>query len=149
MTRSGSSEREGRHRPTGGVSRPEVFPARSGNHTERISTMVPEAESRRLAHRRQDNDEKREQSGRTGSGSSETDIVKNGVWLRGSITARMGFIPPELLGWHWAVGRKTGELPDHEWARADLLRPNDLHGPGCVTELPIGAWRHHFVWVIV
>ena len=111
--------------------------------------MAPHAGGRRVAHRKQNNDENYEPSGPTGSGSSETDIVKNGAWLQGSVTVCMGFIPPELLGWHWAADLKVGELPDHEWARADLLRPNDLHGPGCVTELPIGAWRHLFLWVIV
>ena len=81
-----------------------------------------------MADRKQNNDENYEPSGPTGSGSSETDIVKNGAWLQGSVTVCMGFIPPELLGWHWAADLKVGELPDHEWARADLLRPNDLHG---------------------
>jgi len=36
--------------------------------------------------------------------------------------------PPEPLGWHWAFDLTVGRPPNHEWARADLLRRNDLHG---------------------
>ena len=40
----------------------------------------------------------------------------------------LGLVPPEPLGWHWASDRTVGQPPHHEWTRADLLRPNDLHG---------------------
>lgn len=40
----------------------------------------------------------------------------------------LGLVPPEPLGWHWASDRTVGQPPNHEWARADLLRPHDLHG---------------------
>jgi len=42
--------------------------------------------------------------------------------------ACLGLVPPEPLGWHWASDLTVGRPPYHEWARADLLRRNDLHG---------------------